>query len=98
MKGLLKLAGPGLAGAIAFGLLVADGAYTSAAAQSYRYMTCGELWYARNEIYARNGYCFKTARARRVFGRACFPPYGKLSRWETEEVQKIKQWERRKGC
>jgi hypothetical protein len=25
--------------------------------------SCGDLWYERNEIYQRAGYCFKTARA-----------------------------------
>ena len=59
----------------------------SAEAQGYRYMSCSELWYARNAIYAEKGYCFKTARARAVFGPACFPPFGQLSRWEQEEVE-----------
>ena len=25
--------------------------------------SCDRLWYERNKIYARNGYCFQTARA-----------------------------------
>lgn len=70
----------------------------TAVAQDYSAMTCSELWYARNQIYADKGYCFKTRRARRVFGRACFPPYGRLSGWEAEEVERIKRWERRNGC
>lgn len=70
----------------------------SAQAQDYRDMTCSELWYARNQIYAEKGYCFKTQRARAVFGRGCFPPYGRLSRWEREEVERIKRWEGRRGC
>lgn len=69
-----------------------------AAAQSYRYMSCDELWYARNSIYADNGYCFKTQRAIRTFGRACFPPYGRLSRAEQQQVDLIVSWEKRKGC
>lgn len=32
--------------------------------------SCGDLWYARNEIYKAQGYCFKTARAIRAFGNA----------------------------
>ena len=47
---------------------------TPAAARDPAYMSCEELWYARNRIYARNGYCFNTARARAVFGAGCFPP------------------------
>ncbi|MHB1109400.1 MAG: YARHG domain-containing protein [Devosia sp.] len=70
----------------------------TAMAESYRTMSCSELWYERNAIYADNGYCFKTAKARRVFGSACFPPYGKLSRSEQKEVDAIRRWERRKDC
>ena len=69
-----------------------------AQAQSYRGMSCGALWYARNEIYARNGHCFKTRRGRQTFGRNCFPPYGRLSQWERRKVQRIIRAERRRGC
>ena len=31
---------------------------------------CGDLWYARNEVYKMRGYCFKTTRAIRAFGNA----------------------------
>ena len=70
----------------------------AASAKPLRYMSCGELWYARNAIYAQNGYCFKTSRAISVFGRACFPPYGRLSPFEQQRVNDIIAWERRKGC
>lgn len=82
-----------VAGAIVFIALTG-----SAAAQSYRAMDCDELWYARNAIYADNGYCFETRRALRAFGEACFPPYGELSRSEQREVDTIRDWERRKRC
>ena len=78
-------------GVVAFGT-------TGASAQDYRDMSCRELWFARNQIYADKGYCFKTDRARAEFGRNCFPPYGRLSRWEREEVERIKRWEGRRGC
>ena len=32
--------------------------------------TCEDLWYARNEIYKAQGYCFRTARGIRAFGNA----------------------------
>ena len=70
----------------------------AASAKPLRYMSCGELWYARNAIYAQNGYCFQTIRAIRVFGRACFPPYGRLSPYEQRQVNDIATRERRKGC
>ena len=60
--------------------------------------SCGQLWYERNEIYARNGYCFKTARARAAFGPGCFPPYGRLSGWEKRRVADIQAEERYMGC
>jgi hypothetical protein len=71
---------------------------TPALAQDPAHMSCRQLWHARNAIYARNGYCFETARARAVFGRGCFPPYGELRGWERNRVGEIKMWERRKGC
>ncbi len=72
-----------------------------ALAQDAASMSCDELWYARNEIYARNGYCFQTARAQAAFPppkSSCFPPYGKLQGWEQERVNELQTWERRKGC
>ncbi len=77
---------------------VIPGILSAAHAQDYRAMSCEDLWYARNEIYAERGYCFKTQRARAVFGRGCFPPYGDLSPTEMREVARIEQWEMRKGC
>lgn len=71
-------------------------AATPAAAQSG--MTCEQLWYERNAIYAAKGFCFKTQRARNVFGRACFPPYGKLTPAEQRRVNNIEQWEVYQGC
>ena len=67
-------------------------------AANYSAMGCSQLWYARNSIYAQNGYCFKTARARSVFGPGCFPPFGKLSGYEQQEISSIQYWEGRKGC
>lgn len=59
---------------------------------------CDRLWYERNEIYARNGYCFKTARARSVFGPGCFPPFGRLNGWAAQRVQEIQMEEQQNGC
>jgi hypothetical protein len=61
-------------------------------------MSCDELWHARNEIFARNGYCFETPRAQAVFGKGCFPPYGKLQGTDKDRVSEIEMWERRKDC
>lgn len=64
----------------------------------YAEMSCRELWHERNAIYARNGYCFRTERAIAVFGRGCYPPYGRLSPRERERVARISRWEARLGC
>jgi hypothetical protein len=85
--------------AVALGaFLAASTLATSALAQNYRDYSCEDLWYARNSIYAENGFCFKTDRARETFGRGCFPPYGKLNREEKRLVATIQMWEQRKYC
>jgi len=83
---------------VAFATTLAPGAVMPAKAQDAAYMSCGELWFARNKIYARNGYCFKTERAISTFGEGCFPPYGQLRGWEKDRVDEIQMWEARKGC
>jgi hypothetical protein len=87
--------------AIALGLLALQGTPigpVAARAQSYDTMDCNGLWYARNAIYADKGYCFKTERARAVFGPGCFPPYGQLTPAEQSQVALIQQWESHRGC
>nr|WP_321457340.1 YARHG domain-containing protein [uncultured Cohaesibacter sp.] len=69
-----------------------------AQAQGYGNMSCGELWYARNSIYAQQGYCFKTSRARQVFGPRCYAPWGRLTPSQQRRVDDIVYWERRYGC
>jgi hypothetical protein len=86
---------------LAMGLALSGGVFLAAPtamAQDAASMSCGELWHARNAIYARNGYCFKTARARAVFGAGCFPPYGEMSGAEKRRVDELQYWERRNGC
>jgi hypothetical protein len=80
----------------AVGILVEVAVPASAA--NYAYMSCYNLWYARNSIYAQQGYCFKTQAAIQTFGYGCFPPYGKLTKWQANQVSQIQYWERRKGC
>ena len=64
----------------------------------YQNATCDELWIARNSVFARNGYCFKTPQAQSFFGLACFPPFGQLTVREQDVVNTITQWEATKGC
>jgi hypothetical protein len=60
--------------------------------------SCGQLWYQRNAIYARAGYCFQTARARAAFGENCFPPYGRLSPNQQARVNALQYQEDMRGC
>lgn len=87
-----------LAGAAALALVLAGGFTVSWTERASAQGICGRLWYERNSIYARNGYCFRTARARSVFGPGCFPPYGQLSGWERRRVAQIQAEEYEYGC
>ena len=80
-----------VAGALASGTTVAS-------AQGLSSLSCGQLWYERNAIYARHGYCFRTPQAVATFGRGCRPPYGRLPPRAAERVNRIVAWEQRKGC
>jgi YARHG domain len=74
------------------------GASMPVKAQGYGGLSCGQLWYERNAIFAQYGYCFRTEQAINAFGRACFPPYGRLPPNAQSLVNEIISWERRKGC
>ena len=64
--------------------------------------SCYDLWYARNLIYAENGYCFKTARAINYFGNGGCAYHSEgavpLSRSERSLIRGIRASERRQGC
>lgn len=70
--------------------------------QQLRRMSCENLWYTRNTIYAENGYCFKTDRAIEMFGnRGCYVHNEsrlRLNRYERANISLVRQTERRKGC
>jgi hypothetical protein len=53
-------------GLAAFGSLFAVAATPLPA----RAESCDDLWYARNEIYKAQGYCFRTRRGIEAFGNA----------------------------
>lgn len=88
-----RLTSLAMLGAVAGTMLLADPAPAQAQGGG-----CYALWYERNEIYARNGYCFRTPRARSVFGPGCFPPYGRLNGWEARRVQELQYEEDMRGC
>lgn len=63
-------------------------------------LTCEQLWLARNEMFARNGYCFGTSAAQQVFGtRGCTTSRQDiLSPIEIQNMRLIKAVEDRKAC
>lgn len=99
-----------IAGPAAFALLVAA-ALTPARADVFpessdRYVSpeetrglgCDGLWYARNEIFARNGFRFETARGRAVFGSDGWTRNPRLNRFERANVDMFEGLEYRRGC
>ncbi len=62
-------------------------------------LSCPQLWVARNEIYHRNGYCFKTRRGINFFGNGgCWTDNAQLNGIEQTNVARIKRQERNYGC
>lgn len=83
-------------------LVVGATSILPASAQNYERLSCHELWYARNEIYKDQGYCFKTARAIREFGNAGCQYDSEsrvpLTRAERQRVERISRIESELGC
>ena len=62
-------------------------------------LSCQDLWVARNEIFYRNGYCFKTPRGRNFFSNdGCQPGEPRLNSTERANVENIKRQERQNRC
>jgi uncharacterized caspase-like protein len=63
-------------------------------------LTCDQLWIARNEIFARNGYCFQSEKGQSYFGNLGCHTTSRdiLSQIERANVAALKTWEDRKGC
>ncbi len=80
-------------------LLISGGWLSAAQAQSNVFQ---QLWVERNQIYADNGYCFKTERAISYFGNAgCRYEYEgavPLSRADRARINRIQAAEREYGC
>lgn len=63
-------------------------------------LDCDQLWIARNEIFDRNGYCFRTKRGQDYFDNSDCTSDSQdiLSQLEWENVKLIQRWEGEKGC
>ncbi len=64
--------------------------------------TCDDLWYARNEIYKAQGYCFRTRRGIEAFGNAgCQYDNAEelpLSNSQRRSIAEIQREERTRRC
>jgi hypothetical protein len=61
--------------------------------------SCYDLWYARNEIYAENGYCFSTDLGIRTFGNDdCYTKHPHFTKKEQRAINAIVAEERYRGC
>jgi hypothetical protein len=91
---LTAACGPGLAGEDFFPTssesLITKGELANA--------SCDELWQARNEIYAREGYKFETARGIAAFGSGGTTSNPKFNPTEQKNIAMIKEYEARNGC
>jgi hypothetical protein len=83
-----------------FAVLLISGGWVSATQAQSR--ICQQLWVERNQIYAENGYCFKTERAISYFGnRGCRYDYEAdvpLSARDRGRISRIQAEEREYGC
>lgn len=62
-------------------------------------LDCHKLWLARNEIYNRNGYCFKSEKGIRYFDNSnCTSAIVKLKPLESRNIRTIRTWEIRNRC
>jgi hypothetical protein len=61
-------------------------------------LDCDQLWHARNEIYARNGYKFLTARAKAEFGDDGTTRHPKLNPFEAKNIALIQEAEAAGYC
>ncbi|MEM8729496.1 MAG: caspase family protein [Pseudomonadota bacterium] len=60
---------------------------------------CFDLWYQRNAIFQRYGYCFQTEKARRYFDISnCSTRAPRLSSSDLSQVETIRAQERSQGC
>ena len=62
-------------------------------------VSCYDLWYERNLVFAENGYCFQTDLAQRTFAEfECWTRNPALSTYEQRRIDEIRDEERRRGC
>ena len=79
-------------------LLTAIAMIVTVASSASAMPSCERMWHERNSVFAKAGYCFKTAQAIRVFGNAGCAYDDEyelpLSQKDREYINEIKRAER----
>ncbi len=71
----------------------------AAGSQDVADLSCDALWHRRNEIFHNNGYCFGGPRGIAAFGNdGCYTKSPEVSASEANEISRIKEMEKAKGC
>lgn len=80
--------------------MIADSSERALVEEELVDMTCEELWIARNEVFDRNGYCFRSERGQAYFDNSDCTSDSQdiLSPMEWENVELIKEVEAEKQC
>jgi len=61
--------------------------------------SCYDLWYERNAIYDRNGYCFSTRLGQDTFDNSdCYTKDVQFSQSEQHQIDRIRNEEYDRGC
>jgi len=82
------------------GDMISDSSERALVAAELEALDCEELWIARNEIFDRNGYCFRSARGQDYFDNSDCTSDSQdiLSPLEWDNVKLVQQVERDKKC
>jgi hypothetical protein len=80
--------------------MISDSSERNLSRADVEMLDCDELWIARNEIFDRNGYCFRSARGEDYFDNSDCTSDSQdiLSSLEWENVRLIQSVEREKQC
>ena len=80
--------------------MISDSSERALSRADVEMLDCEELWIARNEIFDRNGYCFRSARGQDYFDNTDCTSDSQdiLSSLEWENVRLIQSVEREKQC
>lgn len=80
--------------------MISDSSERPLARADVEALTCDELWIARNEIFDRNGYCFRSERGQDYFDNSDCTSDSQdiLSSLEWENVRLIQSVESEKQC